>query len=195
MKANLGKKFEQDVRSFAIKQGLWVLRIQDSDLSWAGGNTKFTKTNPCDCLIFDSDTRTLFMIEQKSTIHKNITIQTDPEQNTGMIKYHQICGLANGALHEGIEGVFLFNYRDLDETEEIIDEHTYIMSIQDFSDFLVETGKKSINPKDVENYGGILIPQRKSRKYFTYDIKEGIRLYLERSKSSGKEHIQEENND
>lgn len=194
MKPNLGKKFEQDIRAFAKKQGLWFMRIHDSDLSWAGGNTKFTNPNPCDCLIFDSDTRTLFMIEQKSTIHKNITIQTSPEQNGGMIKFQQINALSNNALFEGIEGVLLLNYREVNDTGEIIDEHTYFLDIKDFSNFLVETEKKSINRNDVEKYGGVLVPQRKSRKYFTYEVKMAIDNYLQikkekRSEKVGKEHI------
>lgn len=185
MKANLGKKFEQDIRTFAIKQGLWFLRIQDSDLSWMGGNSKFTNPSPCDCLIFDSATRTLFMIEQKSTIHKNITIQTSFEQNGGMIKYHQINALINGSMFDGIEGVLLLNYRELDDTEVIVDEYTYMMDIKDFTRFLEETGKKSINKNDVVNYGGILVPQRKSRKYFTYDVKTTIETYLKNKKERG----------
>ena len=177
MRPNLGKKFEQDIRAFAIKQGLWVLRIQDSDLSWAGGNSRFTNPNPCDCLIFESDTRTLFVVEEKSTIHKNITIQTEPGQ-AGMIKLHQINALANGATFDGIEGVFFLNFREVDDVGDILDEFTYIINIENFSRFLVETGKKSINKNDVVAYGGILIPQRKSRKYFTYDVKGGIENYL-----------------
>ena len=46
MKNNLGKVFEQNLQSYAKKDGIFCMRIQDSDLSFAGGNSKFTNPSP-----------------------------------------------------------------------------------------------------------------------------------------------------
>ena len=52
MKNNLGKVFEQNLQSYAKKDGIFCMRIQDSDLSFAGGNSKFTNPSLCDFIMF-----------------------------------------------------------------------------------------------------------------------------------------------
>ena len=49
-------------------------------------------------------------------------------------------------MHEGVYAGFIFNFRD---EEDINNDDTYYMSIQDFNNFLVERDKKSINKLDV----------------------------------------------
>ena len=51
MKSNLGKKFEQNFQKYAKDDDLFCMRIQDSDLSFCGGNSKFTKSSLCDFII------------------------------------------------------------------------------------------------------------------------------------------------
>lgn len=84
-----------------------------------------------------------------------------------MIKMHQINSLSNFSLFNGINAGFVLNFRD----ESVEDNNeTYFLPIQNFNNFLVESGKKSINKKDVVTYGGILVEQNKKRTHYSYNI-------------------------
>lgn len=48
------------------------------------------------------------------------------------------------------------------------------MHITDFDKFISETTKVSINEKDVIKYCGILLPQKKKRVRYIYDITQII---------------------
>ena len=48
------------------------------------------------------------------------------------------------------------------------------MFIDDFSNFLVKTDKKSINKLDVVQYGGIKLDQKLKRTQYDYNIKKMI---------------------
>lgn len=177
MKNNLGKVFEQNLQSYAKKDGIFCTRIQDSDLSYCGGNSKFTKPSLCDFIMFYD--KHLFVIECKSTKYKSMSIDIGQESNgTKMIKAHQIQNLIDSNMHDNVEGVFILNFR-VEENDTISDEHTYILNIENFSNFLTTTGKLSINEQDIIDFGGVKCNQEKKRKYFTYDVKTLFEDYLE----------------
>lgn len=176
---NYGKKFESNFRESAKKEtDLWFLRIQDSDLSFCGANTLFTHESVADCLMFYN--RILFVCEMKSTQYKSISIETDiNELSKKMIKIHQIKSLSDNNKYNYVEGVFLFNFRD-QENDIIKNEKIYLMNISDFLQFLCDTQKKSINEKDILDYGGIQGKCEKKRKWFTYYPKDLLNKYIER---------------
>lgn len=176
---NYGKKFESNFRNAAKKEdNLWFLRIQDSDLSFCGGNSSFTNESIADCLMFYK--RILFICEMKSTQYKSISIETEINSvNKKMIKMHQIKSLSDSNTYDNIEGVFIFNFRD-QEQDVIHNERIYIMNIVDFINFMCNTQKKSINEKDILDYGGIQGKCEKKRKWFTYYPKELLELYIQR---------------
>ena len=177
MKSNLGKKFEQNLQKYAKEDGLFCLRIQDSDLSYFGGNSKFTKQSLCDYIMFHKGH--LFAIECKSTKYKSFSIDLGQEsKGNKMIQTHQIKNLVDSHIHDGVEGVFIFNFR-VEEENDIIDEHTYILNIKEFSEFISSTKKTSINEKDIIEFGGIKCNQSKKRKYFTYEVKDLLDRYIE----------------
>lgn len=173
-----GKDFEKNIKAEAQKQGLWNFRIKDSDLSFCNGNSKFTTKNIGDFLFFDCEKRTLFLIECKSTHYKSISFDREDGDNK-MIKLHQIKSLTDNQQYENVESIFLFNFREEDEFNNIINEDTYIMSINDFNNFYCESDKNSINKLDIISHNGVRINQEKKRKFFTYEIKEGLRKFLE----------------
>ena len=177
MKNNLGKVFEQNLQSYAKKDGIFCMRIQDSDLSFAGGNSKFTNPSLCDFIMFYKNH--LFAVECKSTKYKSFSIDLGQDaKGAKMIKAHQIHNLINCNTYDNIEGVFIFNFR-IEDNDAIIDEHTYILNIENFSNFISVTGKLSINEQDIIDFGGIQCNQEKKRKYFTYDVKTLFDDYLE----------------
>lgn len=177
MKSNLGKKFEQNLQKYAKEDGLFCLRIQDSDLSYFGGNSKFTKQSLCDYIMFHKGH--LFAIECKSTKYKSFSIDLGQEsKGNKMIQTHQIKNLVDSHIHDGVEGVFIFNFR-VEEKDDIVDEHTYILNIKEFSEFISSTKKTSINEKDIIEFGGIKCNQSKKRKYFTYEVKDLLDRYIE----------------
>lgn len=176
---NSGKIFETNLKNEAQKQGLWIYRIKDSDLSFCNGNSKFTTKNIGDFLIFDCQKRVLFLIECKSTHYQSISFDREINDNK-MIKLHQINSLTTNNQYDNIESIFIFNFRNEDDFHNIIDEDTYIMGIEDFNNFYCSSDKSSINKLDIVNYNGIRINQKKKRKYFSYDIKEGLEKFLEK---------------
>ena len=170
MKKNPGKKFEEDIKASADNQGLFILRLNDSSLSWQHEKTsRFTAENPYDFIVFSEPN--LFCLELKSTGYNSISIQRLPEEKNKMIKLHQINSLTRSSLHDGVCAGFIFNFRN---EEDINDDDTYYMAIEDFNTFLVESDKHSINKVDVVQYGGVRLTQKLKRTRYTYDIKKMI---------------------
>ena len=53
MSKNPGKKFEEDIKSSANTQNIFILRLNDSSLSWQHEKTsRFTAENPYDFIMF-----------------------------------------------------------------------------------------------------------------------------------------------
>lgn len=170
MAKNPGKKFEEDIKVSAENQGIFILRLNDSSLSWQHEKTsRFTAENPYDFVMFQPPN--LFCLELKSSGYPSISIQRDPEEKNKMIKLHQINSLTQSSLHEGVYAGFIFNFRD---DENINNNDTYFMFINDFNTFLVETDKKSINKLNVVQYGGIRLDQKLKRTRYTYDVEKMI---------------------
>ena len=170
MSKNPGKKFEEDIKSSANIQNIFILRLNDSSLSWQHEKTsRFTAENPYDFIMFCEPN--LFCLELKSTCYSSISIQRLPEEKNKMIKLHQINSLTQSSLHEGVYAGFIFNFRD---DEDINNNDTYYMPIGCFNDFLVERDKRSINKLDIVQYGGIKLSQKIKRTRYTYDINKMI---------------------
>ena len=177
--SNLGKKFEHNFRESAINQELFFLRLNDSDISYMGyQGVRFTPTNPADFLSFLNGN--LFLLELKSTEYGSIGIQRTPEEEKKMIKFHQINDLIKYSLFENVNCGFVFNFRE----KEGLDEDTYYLSIQNFSNFLCDTDKKSINKLDIVQYGGIKISQKLKRTQYTYDVKKMLEDIIKYNKEN-----------
>lgn len=155
---NEGKKFEADLKS-SIPDTCWLYRLRDNASSFANGtNTRFTSTNICDYILFDDITKTMFLIECKSTKRTSISLS--------MIRDNQIKGLKDAGNHMLVAG-FLINFRN-DKND------TYFISINNFSDMINDIKKKSFNIKDLETFGAIKIESTKKRTRYTYNIQKMI---------------------
>ena len=183
-KNNLGKKFEKNFKEAAKKEGIFFYRIPDSTQSFGGGESSFTHDSLADAFTFYN--RTLFALELKSTKYKSISIERENTASNShkMIKKNQINNLIECQSYDNIEGCFIFNFREQEE-DIILDERTYIMNINDFSNFLASTDKMSINEKEILEFGGMMIEGIKKKKWFTYKVTDGLHNYLERKVSDG----------
>lgn len=165
--SNKGKKFEHQFKISADKDGILCIRLNDSDVSFAGASgTRFAPKNPCDYVLYYRER--IWTLELKSSKFHSIPFQLTPEDEPKMIKAHQINSLVNFGQFEGCEAGFILNFRN-DETNE---EDTYYLSIQNFSNFVSQNDKKSINKLDIVQYGGIRMNQTLKRTNYIYHIKD-----------------------
>ncbi len=168
---NAGKKFEQLWKQSAEKQDLFILRLNDSDMSFNPNKelrSRFTLKSPCDFIMFYSGH--LFMLEMKSTHSKSISFQRELDDG-GMIKLHQISSLSNAGLHDGVVAGFVVNFR-VENDDEPYSEDTYFWPIEAFNDYFVSNGRKSAKPIDIVQHGGIIVKQEQRRKLYDYDVKK-----------------------
>jgi recombination protein U len=156
--ANAGKNFERDIKA-SVPESCWIYRLRDNASSFSGGaNTRFTSSNICDYIMLDDDTRTLFLLELKSTQGTSIPLT--------MIRQNQIEGLMEAGKHNLIAG-FLFNFRNENND-------TFFMFIDKFNNMIEDINKKSFNIKDLQNYGAIKINSTKKRTRYRYDLNKLI---------------------
>lgn len=152
---NEGKKFEQDFANSVNKENYWIYRFRDNAASFSGGTkTRFTSSNICDYLLFHNQTKSLYLLELKSTKSSSIPYT--------MIRDNQIKELTEASNNNLVAG-FLFNYREKENA-------TYFLHIDNFNVMKKELNKKSFNISDVEKYGAVKINNEKKRTRYKYDI-------------------------
>lgn len=153
---NEGKKFENDIKS-SIPNTCWIYRLRDNASSFAGGeNTRFTSSNICDYILLDDKTRTLVLIECKSTKNTSVTIT--------MLRDSQIKGLQEASKHNLVAGL-LINFRNKNND-------TFFLLIDEYLDMMESINKKSFNIKDLENIGAIRVENTKKRTRYSYNIQK-----------------------
>ena len=156
---NAGKLFESDIKS-SIPDGCWLYRLRDNASSFAGGvNTRFTSSNICDYILFDDNTKTLFLIECKSTKGTSVPLT--------MIRDNQKKGLVEAGQHRLVAGL-LVNFRN-----EYND--TFFIAIDDYMDMTESIGKKSFNIKDLMENGAVRVDCDKKRSRWRYNIEKFIK--------------------
>lgn len=159
MAQNAGKLFEADIKA-SIPAHCWYYRLRDNASSFAGGkNTRFASSNICDCLIFDDNSMTLFLIECKSTKGTSVPLS--------MIRENQIRGLLDASQHRLVAGL-LVNYRNENND-------TFFIKIKDFVDMVDGLNKKSFNSKDLIENGGLKVESNKKRTRYTYNLEKLIK--------------------
>lgn len=164
--ANPGKNFEQEIiesikkYNREVADDLYYDKWTDSASGFGmdSGSTRFSLKSPYDIFLYKRDCG-LFFLELKSSGGTSISFSEESDKKE--IKASQIKSLTRASTY-GINAGFLLNFRKY--------EKTFYLSIQDFLGFVKETEKKSINLDDVENSGGILIPQTRKKVKFWYGI-------------------------
>lgn len=151
---NEGKKFEEDVK-LSVPNNCWIYRLKDNASSFANGtNTRFTSSNICDYILLDDATKTLFLIECKSTKGTSIPLN--------MIRQNQIDGLNDANKHNLVAGL-LVNFRN--EKND-----TFFILIDKYLKMLESLDKKSFNVKDLKEIGAIHVESEKKRTRYKYNI-------------------------
>ena len=161
--ATTGRDFEHDIQKSCEKEGIFVWKIPDTYVPLKNINKEcYAPKMPCDFIIFHNGV--LYFVESKSTIYNYITVEHDDKK--GQIAAHQISSLTKFSQSDGIKCFLFLQFKR--DTE---DQMTYAIDINDFNRCLEMTGKKSINPMDVVQYGGEIIEQEKNRVHYNYKIK------------------------
>ena len=161
---NKGKNFEEHFKQSAKKEDLFIYRLRDNAMSYTQTDTLYSHDNMCDFFIYRNPN--LFAFELKHTTYPSIGIQISENDREKMIKYHQIKQLQKVSLYDGIKAGFILSF----ENEDTKTESTFFIEINNFIDFLAETGKKSINMIDILRYKGIKLEQKKIRTNYHYEI-------------------------
>ena len=151
---NQGKLFEEDIKS-SVPETCWIYRLRDNASSFSGGSqTRFTSSNICDYIVYDDISKTLFLLELKTTKNTSISLN--------MIRKNQTEGLLKAREHKLVAG-FIFNYRNENND-------TFFITISNFINMINTTGKKSFNVKDLINNHAVRIDCLKKRTRYKYDM-------------------------
>lgn len=164
---NKGKKFEQQWRISSEKDNILCIRLNDSDVSFAKNpGTRFSPRNKCDFVHYYKGY--MICLELKSSEYSGIGFSLTEEESQKMIKCHQINDLIKLSQFEGVISGFIFNFRQ----KESLEEDTYFMDIKNFSNFVSQNDKHSINKLDIVQYGGIRMDQTLKRTNYIYHVKD-----------------------
>lgn len=161
--ANIGKVFETQFKKSTPDYAL-IYRLPDSAQSFGGSNNlRFSRKNPFDFLLWDSERRILYALELKTVEGKSISFERNKDEK-GKIHYHQIAGLNKWNKYNGIICGFIIEFRAI--------ETTIFIDIEDFNKLISLIDKHSFNFEDLKMYKipYIVIPQKKLKTNYRYDI-------------------------
>lgn len=170
---NQGKLFEMQVKKSVPDYAL-LYRLPDAAQSFdSGSHLRFSRKNPFDYLLWDSHSHILYALELKTIKGKAISFERE-KVDVGEIHYHQIQGLNEWNKFDGIVCGFLIEFREI--------ETTIFIDISDFNMLVNNISKKSFTIKDLDNYSipYIVVPQKKARTRFLYDIEKFLHTQVEK---------------
>lgn len=172
----MGKVFEKNFKD-SVDENMYYFRIKDPANSFGQDSslTRFSLPNPFDCFIYLYPY--FFAFELKDTQNGSLSIQKEKEDKGKMIKLVQIKGLSAIKNFKGANAGFVINFRD---NENVHNDETFFLHINDFNRFLKDSNKKSINKKDVITYGGIAIDKTLKKVNYKYNIKEALNAIIDR---------------
>jgi penicillin-binding protein-related factor A (putative recombinase) len=165
MAQNEGKKFESDFQK-SIPEDVYFYRLRDTASAFGGGSDflRFSSQNHYDCFLYKHPF--FYPTELKSNQGTSFSIQHTKEEKGKDIKLHQIEGLTAASKFSGAYAGLILNFRKTG--------NTYWLDIRNFNRFNEGTEKKSINEKDVQEFGGIGIRSEIKRVRYKYFIGELI---------------------
>ncbi len=147
--ANSGKIFEQSFEKSLCKD-IFRYKLRDSGGWSRDSNTRFSTSNICDYVLYNMNTKQMFLLELKSTKGKSLPF--------GNIKEKQIKGLLDASDYSIVCG-FVIN----------LSGECYYLDIKDFNEFYNNTNRKSI-PLSLLKEKGIFIPSKLLQKNYRYDL-------------------------
>lgn len=162
---NAGKIFEEEFKESVkkcneISNDIYLLRLQDSASGFGMDSNKvrFSAKSPFDFIMYHRSGK-MFALELKSCGENSVGFSLEDDKKS--IKASQVKNLKKSSFYGIISG-FLFNFRKFEET--------YFLEISRFLEFAESTKKKSINRNDIIKFGGVLIPQKKKKIKYVYDV-------------------------
>ena len=159
--ASVGKQFEQAIKD-SVPDDCLVYRLPDPASAFGqGNNLRFSKKNPFDFIIWNPATKTLFALELKTVAGKSISFERERSDN-GTIHKHQIDGLREWAKYGGVVAGFVIEFRE--------NETTVFLDIDMFDKLEKTLTKKSFNLGDLSELAYTIIPQKKLRTRYKYDL-------------------------
>lgn len=154
-----GKKFEVDFEnSLSKRSNISYDRLYDTMNGFRG------VANICDFIVYARPHQIYF--ELKSVKDKTFDIGNIKEGKFRSLSRTQYQGMLDKVLIQGVSAGVLLEYR-LESTKE--DRKHYFIPIECI-EYMAEEGKKSINIKDIEYWGGIEIRSTKKRTRYNIDI-------------------------
>lgn len=150
-KKNMGKVFEREFKD-SVPPECYLERYKDDTSGFYG------VSNPADFRLYIYPS--LILLELKSHKGKSLPLEK--------IRDNQLKGMLRAVEHYGVYGGFLVNFRDLEET--------YFLSVELVEKFVLTGERKSI-PVNYFRENGLLIPQKKKRVLYSYDLKEWLGRY------------------
>lgn len=153
--------FEKSVPAYAK-----AYRIPDPPQSFnRTNNLRFSRKNPFDFFVWDSQGRTLYALELKTVAGKSINFErTEDDRKSDGIHYHQAQGLLEYDKYDGMVCGFIIEFREM--------ELTIFLDVNAYFEMLKFNQKKSFNLKDLDDYDipYLVIPQKKIRVNYRYDV-------------------------
>lgn len=153
MAKNEGKKFEEDFQN-SIPEDWFCDRLKDSAGSWSNtGESRFTPKNKCDFYVFTG--KLLYGVECKSFKWKSM-----PYSNISKVQREGLLDMSTKKPNNA-QGVFVLNFRDLNET--------YCINAFTINALILQGHRKSIS-LDEARANGILVPQQLKGVRYRYDL-------------------------
>ena len=160
---NAGKRFEEDFAKSVPRQHV-IHRLPDAAQSFGGNsNLRFSRKNPFDYILFDTEHRVLYALELKTVDKKSISFERSEDEDKE-IHLHQIKGLQTWDQYAGVVAGFVIEFRPI--------ETTIFIDISSFCKMTDLNNKKSFTIADLDymHLPYYIIPQTKKRTRHTYDV-------------------------
>jgi len=148
-KKNPGKDFEQDIRA-SFPSDCFVERYKDDTAGFHGVH------NPADFRVYKYPYT--YLIECKSHKGKSLPFAKIGEK--------QLEAMLRAVNYPGIYGIYLINFRELEETY-------WIAAV--YIDQYIKSGERKSIPVDFCKRYGMRIPQRKKRVRYAYNLENFLR--------------------
>ena len=163
MAKNIGKVFEENFKK-SVPDDILYYRPPDAAQSFHmnNNNLRFSLHSPCDCILFNGNTATLYFLELKSVGTPSISFETE-KTDKGVIHEYQLDSLEKFSKYKNVVSGCILDYR--------LSEMTYFVEIIDLLRLIHTIKKKSFNEKDLYTYcSPIVIEKKKLKINYRYDI-------------------------
>lgn len=162
---NIGKIFELNWKN-SVPENILYYRPPDAAQSFSmnNNNLRFSRHSPCDCVLFNGETKTLYFLELKSVSSDSISFERTKEDK-GVIHKYQLDSLKKFSKYKNVISGFILDFR--------YSGNTYFAEIKDILSLIAWINKKSFSEKDLIQFcSPVIIEKEKLKVNFKYNIKK-----------------------